>query len=209
LSSALAADYDLPILRSNSQPPVPVLTVAPATFTHWSGFYFGGNISLGSAMSEFSRATQPLVALSFQDTMVEDQFHPSSFQVLGRGSAVAAGGSAFLGYNMPQLRRDLVLGVEASYTHTNLNMTSPSRSVGRSFPFDVNSVPAGTVTDVKLHNASGHMDLTDYGEARGRAGYVVGNLLQYGFIGFAVGRADYSVSATTDATCITVPNTST
>ena len=38
------------------------------------------------------------------------------------------------------------------------------------------------------------MDLTDFGTARGRAGYVVGNLLPYGFIGMAVGRASYSVN---------------
>jgi opacity protein-like surface antigen len=38
------------------------------------------------------------------------------------------------------------------------------------------------------------LDLTDYGTARGRAGYVVGNFLPYGFIGMAVGRASYSVN---------------
>jgi opacity protein-like surface antigen len=41
------------------------------------------------------------------------------------------------------------------------------------------------------------LDLTDYGTARGRAGYVVGNLLPYGFIGMAVGRASYSVNTAT------------
>ena len=62
---ASAADYDLPILRG-SQPPAPVLTVGPATFTRWSGFYFGGDVSLGSATSDFSTATRPLVQLSLQ-----------------------------------------------------------------------------------------------------------------------------------------------
>jgi hypothetical protein len=52
-ADALAADYDLPILRGSSQPPAPVVTVGPATFTRWSGFYFGGNVSLGSATSDF------------------------------------------------------------------------------------------------------------------------------------------------------------
>ena len=42
-SSAFAADYDLPVLRGTSQPPAPVVTVGPATFTRWSGFYFGGD----------------------------------------------------------------------------------------------------------------------------------------------------------------------
>jgi hypothetical protein len=98
-ADALASDYDLPILRGSSQPPAPVVTVGPATFTRWSGFYFGGNVSLGSATSDFSNATRPLVQFSLQHTTVEDQVHPSDFQVLSRGSAVAAGGGAFLGYN--------------------------------------------------------------------------------------------------------------
>src|SRR5439155_19774137 len=100
------------------------------------------------------------------------------FQILSRGSAVAAGGGAFLGYNTQW--QDLILGVEATYTHTNLNTTAPSTPVGRFFP-DVN-------TGVTV-GASGNLDLTDFGTARGRAGYVVGNFLPYGFIGMAVGRA--------------------
>ena len=137
-SPALAADYDLPILRGSSQPPAPVVTVGPATFTRWSGFYFGGNVSLGSATSDFSTATRPLVQFSLQHTTVESSDHPSDFQVLGRGSAVAAGGGAFLGYNTQW--QDLILGVEATYTHVNLNTTASSvpNGVGRFFP-DVNT----------------------------------------------------------------------
>jgi outer membrane immunogenic protein len=162
-----------------------VLTVGPATFTRWSGFYFGGNISVGSATSDFSTATRPLVQFSLQHTTVESSDHPSDFQVLGRGSAVASGGGAFLGYNTQW--QDLVLGVEATYTHVNLNTTASSvpNGVGRFFP-DVN-------TGVNV-SASGDLDLTDYGTARGRAGYVVGIFLPYGFIGMAVGRASYSVN---------------
>jgi hypothetical protein len=98
-SPALAADYDLPILRGSSQPPAPVVTVGPATFTRWSGFYFGGDVSLGSATSDFSTTTRPLVQFSLQHTTVETNDRPSDFQILSRGSAVAAGGGAFLGYN--------------------------------------------------------------------------------------------------------------
>jgi outer membrane immunogenic protein len=183
LSPALAADYGIPVLRG-SEPPAPVVTVGPATFTRWSGFYFGGDIGISSAYSDFSKATQPLVALSLQHTTVESSDHPSDFQVLGKGSAVAASGGAFLGYNTQW--QDLVLCIEATYTHVNLNTTASSvpNGVGRFFP-DVNTVNV---------SASGNLDLTDYGTARGRAGYVVGNLLPYGFIGMAVGRASYSVN---------------
>jgi outer membrane immunogenic protein len=185
VSPALAADYDLPILRGSAQPPAPVLSVGPATFTRWSGFYFGGDIGVSSAYSDFSKATQPLVQLSLQHTTVESSDHPSDFQVLGKGSAVGAGGGAFLGYNTQW--QDLVLGVEATYTHVNLNTTASTvpNGVSRFFP----DVSTGVAVA-----ASGNLDLTDYGTARGRAGYVVGNLLPYGFLGMAVGRASYSVN---------------
>ena len=174
---ALAADYDLPILRG-SEPPAPVVTVGPATFTRWSGFYVGGVASYNNATTDFINATQPLVAFSLRATTLEEQVHPSGIAVLGKGADSAFGGGAFLGYNM-------ILGVEATYTHTNLSTTATGSAVARIFP---------TVTDAVALNASGHLNLTDYGEARFRAGYVVGNLLPYGFMGLAVGRASYSVS---------------
>ena len=90
LSPAFAADYDLPILRGTAVP-APVLTVGPATFTRWSGFYFGGAFSYGGANSDFTTATRPLVHFSLQHRTIEDQAQPSQFEVLGRGSAVAAG----------------------------------------------------------------------------------------------------------------------
>jgi hypothetical protein len=102
LSPASAADYDLPnvpVLRGSAQPPAPVLSVGPATFTRWSGFYFGGNVSLGSATSDFSTATRPLVTSMLQHLTILDQADVADFHVLDRGSAVAAGGGAFLGYN--------------------------------------------------------------------------------------------------------------
>jgi outer membrane immunogenic protein len=191
-SPALAADYDLPnvpVLRGSAQPPAPVLSVGPATFTRWSGFYIGGNVSLGSATSDFSTATRPLVQFSLQHTTVEDQVSPSDFQVLQRGSSVAAGGGAFLGYNTQW--QDLVLGVEGTYTHTNLNTTAPSTPVVRIYP--------GLNTQVGIFG-TGNLDLTDFATARGRAGYVIGNFLPYGFIGMAVGRASYSVSTIADVT---------
>src|SRR5262249_8135960 len=81
------------------------------------------------------------------------------------------------------------LGVEATYTHTNLNTTAPSTPIGRIFP--------SLSTAVGL-SASGNLNLTDFATARGRAGYVIGNFLQYGFIGMGVGRASYIVSPLAD-----------
>jgi outer membrane immunogenic protein len=92
---------------------------------------------------------------------------------------------------MKRRSKVLVLGVEATYTHTNLNTTAPATPIGRIFP--------SLSTAVGI-NATGNLDLTDFGTARARAGYVVGNFLPYGFIGMAVGRASYSVSTLADVT---------
>lgn len=194
---ALAADYDLPVLRGSSQPPAPVVTVGPATFTRWSGFYFGGDLSFNSGTTDFASATAPLVAFALQNTVVQQTFTPSQTQLLGRAANSAFGGGAFLGYNTQW--QDLVLGVEANYTRTSLNTatsTPSSFQVARAF-----NPPVGNVTSLSLTSAAGHLNLTDYAEARGRAGYVIGNLLPYGFIGFVGGRADYGVSSRVDVFC--------
>jgi outer membrane immunogenic protein len=181
---ALADDFD--VLRGSQVP------VGPATFTRWSGFYAGGQLGYGDAEANFARATAPIVAFSLRNTTVEEQVIPSSWQVLGRDANNAFGGGAFLGYNTQW--QDLILGVEGNYTHTSFSTTSTSSPISR-------LVSVGNVATVTLSQGSGHLDLTDYAEFRGRAGYVVGNLLPYGFVGFVVGRGDFNVSATTDATC--------
>jgi outer membrane immunogenic protein len=181
---ALAADLD--VLRG-SEPIAPVVTVGPATFTRWSGFYVGGVASYSTASADFAAATRPLIAFSLRATTLEEQVAPSTIAVLGKGSATAFGGGAFLGYNTQW--QDLILGVEATYTRTNLNTTAPASAVARTFP---------TVDNAVALSANGHLGLTDYGEARLRAGYIVGSLLPYGFMGVAVGRASYNVSTVTE-----------
>jgi outer membrane immunogenic protein len=196
-SPALASDYDLPnvpVLRGSAPPPAPVYSVGPATFTRWSGLYFGGDVSWGASQADFSHSTQSLFHDNFQDLTLETEANISSLKVLGSGSATGLGGGVFLGYNTQW--QDLILGVEATYTHTNLNMNaaqSPllgtSTSPGRVFNGDgVNMA------------GSGNMDLTDYGSARFRAGYVLGNFLPYGFVGMAVGRASYNLSTSATIT---------
>ena len=189
LSPAFAADYDLPILRGSSQPPAPVVTVGPATFTRWSGIYFGGVISYNNSNTDFVNATAPLIHFSLRSTTLEQQVQPSTIAVLGKGSDNTVGGGAFFGYNTQW--QDLILGVEATYNYTNLNTTAPASGVARIFP---------TVTDAVALSATGRLSLSSYGEARFRAGYIVGDLLPYGFIGAAVGGASYSVTTVADVT---------
>jgi hypothetical protein len=123
-SPACAQDY--PFLRGSE-------TVGPATFTRWSGFYAGGDFSYTSAIVDFSNATGPSVALSLQDTVVQQQFAPSQLQTLGKAGDSAFGYGGFLGYNTQW--QDLITGVEATYTHTFLSVASSSSGiVSRTLP---------------------------------------------------------------------------
>jgi outer membrane immunogenic protein len=199
-SPALASDYDLPnvpVLRGSAQPPAPLYSVGPATFTRWSGFYVGGDFSFNDGTSNFASATAPGVEFALQNTVVQQTFAPSQLSLLGNGAGNSFGGGAFLGYNTQW--QDLVLGVEGNYTHTSVNTaaaTSPSFLISRAF-----NPPAGNVSSISLSKAAGSLSLTDYGEARFRAGYVVGNFLPYAFVGMAVGMGSYSISTHVDLYC--------
>ena len=194
-AEALAADYD--VLRG-SEPVAPVVTVGPATFTRWSGFYVGGDVGYNNANVDFTSATAPLITLALQGTLVEQQFTPSQlagdrqrfFQRLRRrrfpGLQHPVAGSD------PRRRRRLYAH-ELAHDGDQYDLLRghrpqlrvPSRQCYR----DNNQQP---------HRAH---DVTDYGEARFRAGYIVGNLLPYGFIGMVVGSGDYSASVKVDLTC--------
>jgi len=183
-SPAVAADLD--VLRGPE-------TVGPATFTRWSGFYFGGDFNYNFMHGDFSNATQPLLAFSLRNTTLEEEVQPSSIPVLGNAATNAIGGGGFLGYNTQW--QDLIIGVEANYTHTNLNATATSTPLIPSRVFS-----AGAASDNVVLSGTGNLHLTDYGEARARAGYVVGNFLPYGFVGVAVGQASYSVTTLANVT---------
>jgi outer membrane immunogenic protein len=191
LSPAFAADYDLPILRG-SEPVAPVTTVGPATFTRWSGFYFGGDFSYNFTQGDFSSATQPLLAFSLRNLTLEEEVQPSTIPVLGKGAANAFGGGGFLGYNTQW--QDLIIGVEANYIHTNLNATATSSPLAGTSTSPSRVFSAGGASYNVALSGTGNLHLTDYTEARARAGYIVGNLLPYGFVGVVVGQASYSVT---------------
>jgi len=188
-SPTLAADLD--VLRG-SESVAPVVSVGPATFTRWSGFYFGGDFSYNFTQGDFSRATQPLLAFSLRNLTLEEEVQPSTIPVLGNGAANAFGGGGFLGYNTQW--QDLIIGVEANYTHTNLNATATSSPLAGTSTSPSRVFSAGAASYNVALFGTGNLHLTDYGEARARAGYVVGNLLPYGFVGVVVGQASYSVT---------------
>src|SRR5260370_27728134 len=79
-----------------------------------------------------------------------------------------------------------------NYNRMTVGATA-SDSIARGFP-DPN-VSANYVYDVSVTGQSA-IHITDLATLRGRAGYVMGNFMPYGFLGLAVGRADMSRGAT-------------
>jgi len=176
--SAFADDLD--VLRGSQ-------TVGPATFTRWTGFYAGGHYDYSSGNADFSKATQPLLAYSLRNLQLESVAQPSQWQVLsGNNAAHTSGFGGFAGYNTQW--QDLIIGVEADYTHAPFSAVAINTPIGR-------VVPVGSSLYSVNITGSGSLDVTDFGSLRARVGYVFGTFLPYGFAGFALGRGSYSVSS--------------
>jgi opacity protein-like surface antigen len=176
-SPALAQDFD--VLRGSQ-------SVGPASFTNWSGFYFGGQGTYASGGGNFAQATGPLISYLLRNTTVEQDFNISAWQVLGKSDSTTTGFGGFAGYNSQWT--NLILGVEANYTHAQW-FGSSSDTLARRMD------ASGTTYNVSVTGTSS-ITLNDYGTLRARAGYVMGNFLPYGFVGFAIGSADITRSAT-------------
>jgi opacity protein-like surface antigen len=177
--SALAADLDT--LRGSEY------TVGPAQFTRWAGFYAGGQVGFSSSNVDFSKATQPLLATSLQQLALLSIAHPDQWTVLSNSTnATAVGFGGFVGYNTQW--QDLILGVEANYTHASFTATATNTTVSRVFNL-------GSAIDLATVSGSGSLSITDYGSLRARAGYILGNFLPYGFAVVAIGHGSYAVTA--------------
>src|SRR5579863_1519270 len=175
--SALAADLD--ILRG-AEP------VGPPTYTNWNGFYVGGQGTYASGGGNFAQATGPLISYLLRNTTVQQDFNISGWQVLGKSASATTGFGGFVGYNTQWT--NLILGFEANYTHAPW-FGSASDTLARRMD------ASGTTYNVSVTGTSS-IQLNDYGTLRARAGYVMDNFLPYGFVGFAIGRANIMKSAT-------------
>src|SRR3974390_2561749 len=143
-----------------------VQTVGPATFTRWSGFYFGGQVGYSNGNADFSGATQPGLAFALRNTFLENQFQPSRWQVLGTANSTALGYGGLLGYNTQW--QDLIVGVEGNVNRTQLTLNAPSLPLGRTTGAD----GAGNAYTLQL-SGTGTIANMDVFTARLRAGYVL------------------------------------
>ncbi len=85
--------------------------------SRWAGFYAGGQVGMSIASMDFAGATESLMAHDLRELALENDHHPSRWQVLGRGDtrSVAIGG--FVGYNNPW--EGMIIGVDFNYSRSN------------------------------------------------------------------------------------------
>jgi outer membrane immunogenic protein len=175
----VAAAADLDVLRG-------AFPVGPATFANWSGFYAGGQFGLSDGTGDFRHATQPLIAFNLRQTTLEDVIAPSQWQVLNKETSRAESFGGFVGYNTQW--QNLILGVEANYSHSPMTITASETPISR-------IVVAGSNTYLVNLQGSGSISITDYGSLRARFGWIYNNFLPYGFAGLALGHGTYTVTA--------------
>ena len=93
----------------------------------------------------------------------------------------------FVGYNVQW--DDVIIGVDVNYNRSSF----ARRRAGDADPSRRQRRRQRLRRDSRRQRAS--MRITDYGAARVRAGWIVGNFLPYATVGVAVGRADVTRSA--------------
>jgi len=182
ISDAFAGDLMLPTLRGSDN-----LVPGNPTYPRWSGFYAGGQVGIGLANMDFAGATRGLIAFSLRELALENEQHPSTWQVLEKADTKASSIGGFVGYNTRF--DDVILGLDFNYNRASFNANAPISPIGR-------ITSAGGNTYLVNLTGSASLHITDVAGLRARAGYAVGNFLPYFTIGVAAGRADFARSAT-------------
>lgn len=164
--NALAADY----LRGSNYEP-------PGEAYRWSGFYVGGQVGYSEANARFGpTARAPRDPLR---QTIESAAQLAEWVALPGASARGMTYGGFVGYNAQW--GDVVLGLEANYSHMALR--AASRGI---------TLPQGG----GLVDYGGFARVTDVATFRARAGYAMGWLMPYAFVGLAIGRVDTVRTAT-------------
>ena len=179
-----ASAADMGILRgSTGYEPAPRLQ-------NWEGFYIGGQVGTGGGGANFGNTGQSLLSGALVNTWLAQQGVGSWLTATKGDTGQALQYGAFVGYNGQW--GNVVLGLETSYNHTNLNATATGRAPvsGGLMLTD----PSNYVHSVRALSTS-TITLTDVATVRGRAGWAVDRFLPYLMAGVAIGRASWLTSA--------------
>jgi outer membrane immunogenic protein len=189
---ARAADMsDDDILRGSFAPQPP-----PPSALNWSGLYLGGQIGISSGTADYGSGVSSLTSYILRDSILQDTV--SSMTTMGRESATHSNFGAFIGYNF-DFGNEIILGVEANYTRLDLE-SSTSDGLTRIIQNDAQAPTGHHYYYTTTVNGNASVKIKDYMTLRGRAGWEAGQFLPYAFGGLAIGRADYSRSATVSYT---------
>jgi outer membrane immunogenic protein len=176
-----AQEFDVPTLRGSS----PFIPAAPK-YARWAGFYAGAQIGQSSAEMNFAGATSDLISFLLRNSALEDEQRPSQWATLGKENPSGLSYGAFVGYNVQF--SDVIFGFDFHYNRSGFAAGAPVTPIRRVV------VAGGNVYDVTVEG-NANMRITDYGAARLRAGWILGNFLPYGTVGLALGRANVERAA--------------
>jgi outer membrane immunogenic protein len=177
---AMAADWLDDTLRGSYTASGPV---------RWDGVYFGAHMGVANMNTDFGNGTSGLIAYIFRNTTIENENPPSAWTTLPNNTTNGRTYGVFLGYNMQW--SDLVVGFQGAYNRPSSTFhASASDTIDR----------FTTLSDNIRHSvhiaSAASIDLVDYATFTGRAGYAFGQFLPYAVLGAAVGRFNYTNSAT-------------
>jgi len=176
VQSASAADLGDSFLRGST-------VISQPDATRWDGFYFGAHVGAATAGANVSGSTRDLVGSILSQTPYLNAINASDWRVLGKADTTGATFGGFIGYNTQW--DGAILGIEGTYNRASLTMAG-----GQSILVP----PAGT-PDAILISSSISTKVTDYGTLRVRGGVDAGMFMPYGFVGLALGRADFARTA--------------
>lgn len=154
----------------------------------WDGVNFGVQFGVANMDADFTKASSEMVASMLRESTLESEASPSQWNVLSSRVTNGQTYGAFLGYSMQW--DQLVLGFDLAYNiPSNLSTEDGPTSLRR-----ITSTSDGTANDVTI-TSQASIKLVDYATFRMRAGYAFGQFMPYGFVGGAVGRFNYTNSA--------------
>jgi outer membrane immunogenic protein len=182
-SGAHAADLpDFPALRGT-------YTDGPSsTIVNWQGVYIGGQAAYGSTNSKPTPSNSDL-----QSTFVPPSGLSYNWASLGPARGLNTGYGGFVGYNSQW--DDVIIGIEGNYLHAG--MRAVTSGTGNTYFSDLS---LATTT-----NSSVSINVTDFGSARVRAGYVIGCFLPYLYAGVGVGSQTVERNVSASPPPIVVP----
>lgn len=170
-------------LRGSFDPPAPA-----GSGVRWDGINFGAHFGLTTMNTDFGNSTGQSVAYILRNSTLQSEAAPSTWTTLPITNTNSRQYGGFLGYSM--MWEDVIIGVDVGYNRMSNAEASATDSLSRIV----------TTSDSVQHDvtiaAQSRSKLVDYATLRLRGGYSFGQFMPYGFVGAAVGRFNYSSTAT-------------